>query len=315
MKRITIVLLAFLMVFSLVFSAGCQTKEKAKPKGKKETKVETPKPANPDIILATTTSTQDTGLLDVLIPLFGEATGYKVKVIAVGTGEALAMGARGEADVLLVHSRQAEDEFMAAGNGSVRKDVMHNDFVIVGPKTDPAGIKETTTTVETFKKIAAAKVIFITRADDSGTYKKEQKIWEKADIKPEGKWFVQTGQGMGESLRIANNKLGYILSDRGTYLSAKESLELVILVEKDAMLLNPYGVIVVNPDKFPKVNAEGAKAFADWMTSAKIQKVIGEFGKKKYGQALFVPDAIKNSKQGAGRREQKAESRGRVCND
>lgn len=293
MKRVTIVLLAVLMVLSLVVSAGCQTKEKEKPKEKREAKVETPKPANPDMILATTTSTQDTGLLDDLIPMFEKETGYKVKTIAVGTGEALAMGARGEADVLLVHSRQSEDEFMAAGNGEVRKDVMHNDFIVIGPENDPAGIKETTSAVEAFKKIAAAKALFVTRADDSGTYKKELKLWEKAGIKPAGDWYIQTGQGMGESLRIANNKLAYILSDRGTYLATKDSLQLVLLVEKDPSLLNPYGVIVVSNTKFPKVNYDGAVVFADWITSAKIQKVIGEFGKKKYGQALFVPDAVK----------------------
>lgn len=286
-KRLIACFLAGLLLF--VMASSCKTKKEAKPKKTKEAKVETPKPANPDMILATTTSTQDTGLLDELIPMFEKETGYKVKTIAVGTGEALAMGARGEADILLVHSRKSEDEFMAQGNGSLRLDVMHNDFVLIGPKNDPAGIKETTSAIEAFKKIANSKALFVTRGDDSGTHEKELTIWEKAGIKPEGEWYVDAGQGMGETIRIANNKLGYTLSDRGTFL-ATENIDLVILVEKDAALLNPYGVIVVSQEKFPNVNAEGAKAFADWITSSKVQKIIGEFGKDKYGQALFVPD-------------------------
>lgn len=243
-----------------------------------------------DLILATTTSTQDTGLLDDLLPKFEKKYNVKVKTIAVGSGEAIAMGERGDADVLLVHSRKAEDEFMAKGYGSLRKDVMYNDFAIIGPSSDPAGIKGKSPT-QAFAAIAAKAAPFISRGDNSGTHNKEKSVWEKAGIKPAGDWYVLTGQGMGESVRIANEKQAYILIDRGTYLSLKKTLKLVVLVEGEKDLLNPYGVIVVNPNKFPRVNNADATRFANWITSAEVQKLIGEFGRTKYGQALFVPSA------------------------
>jgi tungstate transport system substrate-binding protein len=252
------------------------------------------KPANPDLILSTTTSTQDSGLLDALIPTFEQKTGYKVKVVAVGSGEALKMGQEGNADVLLVHSPAAEKTYMDGGFGGSRQLVMHNDFVIVGPAADVAGIKGTTTAVEAFQKIAAAQGIFISRGDESGTHKMELSLWKKANLTPEGSWYVESGQGMGATLKIASEKGGYTLTDRATYLANKASLGLEILVEGDSALLNIYHVITVNPDKWPKVNKAGAQAFADFILSKETQETIGKFGVEKYGQALFVPDAGKS---------------------
>ncbi len=248
------------------------------------------KPAPTNLILATTTSTADTGLLDYLLPMFEKKYNVKVKPIAVGTGEAIAMGQRGEADVLLVHSRTNEDKFMAEGYGSVRKDVMYNDFVLIGPKNDPAGAKGQTP-AKAFAAIANAKAPFVSRGDNSGTHNKEKSIWTKAAVTPSGDWFIVTGQGMGESTKIANEKQAYILIDRGTYLSLKKTLTLEIKVEGQKELFNPYGVIIVNPAKFTRVNSKDAQKFVDWITSADIQKLIGEFGVKKYGQALFTPSA------------------------
>lgn len=242
------------------------------------------------VILATTTSTQDTGLLDVLVPLFEKKTGYVVKTIAVGTGEALAMGERGEADVLLVHAPASEEKFMAAGHGINRKPVMHNDFVLVGPAADPAGIKGLPL-AEALGKIASAKATFVSRGDDSGTHKMEKKLWKEAKITPSGNWYVDAGQGMGETLRISDQKQAYTISDRGTYLALKDGLSLKILVEKDRALLNFYSVIEVNPAKSTRINNAGAKAFSDFIISPETQEIIRHFGDKKYGQPLFVPDA------------------------
>jgi len=250
-------------------------------------------PANKDLILATTTSTQDSGLLDELVPVFQKDTGYVVKTVAVGTGEALEMGRQGNADVLLVHAPASEKELMDEGYGSERLLVMHNDFIIVGPAADPAAIKGTPTAVEAFQKIAAAEAPFISRGDDSGTHKMELAIWKKAGITPEGDWYQESGQGMGATLKIASEKTAYTLTDRATYLANKETLALDILVEGDAGLLNVYHVIVVNPEKYPKVNVDGAKAFATFLTSKATQALIGEFGKQKFGQPLFFPDADK----------------------
>ena len=253
-------------------------------------------PAEPvikDLILATTTSTQDSGLLDVLIPLFEKQTGYVVKTIAVGTGEALKMGEEGNADVLLVHAPASEVTFMENGFGAERLLVMHNDFIIVGPAADPAGIKGLATAVEAFQKIASSGAVFISRGDDSGTHKMELKLWDKAAAKPEGDAYQESGQGMGATLTIASEKAAYTLTDRATYLANKANLQLDILVEGDNALLNVYHVITVNPEKWPKVNNAGAKAFADFMVAKDTQAVIGEFGKEKFGQALFIPDADK----------------------
>jgi tungstate transport system substrate-binding protein len=250
-------------------------------------------PANPNLILATTTSTQDSGLLDVLVPLFETQTGYQVKMVAVGTGEALKMGEQGNADVLLVHAPSSEVTFMQGGSGKDRLLVMHNDFILVGPASDLAGIKGLAPDAA-LKAIHSAGASFVTRADDSGTYKKEVSLWQKAGVDPMGQsWYIETGQGMGASLTIASEKGAYILTDRATYLANRDRLQLAILNEGDKGLLNVYHVITVNPDKWPKVNYEGARAFAKFITSSSIQKVIGGFGVERFGQPLFYPDADK----------------------
>ncbi len=242
--------------------------------------------------LATTTSTEDTGILQALNPPFEKMMNIKVDVISVGTGKALELGARGDVDVVLVHAREAEDKFVAEGSGINRRDVMYNDFIIIGPEKDPAKIKGMTDAKEALKKIALAQTPFISRGDDSGTYKKELKIWEKAGIKPQGKWYIETGQGMGPVLNMAKEKLAYALSDRGTYLAYAEKIGLKILCEGDPVLNNPYGVIAVNPAKFPHVNYVYAIAYIGWLTSPEGQKIIGEFGKDRFGQPLFIPTAI-----------------------
>jgi tungstate transport system substrate-binding protein len=248
-----------------------------------------------ELILATTTSTQDSGLLDVLIPQFEKEHDYKVKTLAKGSGEALRLASEGEADVVLAHSPKAEEDFMAAGNGESRLVVMHNDFIVVGPADDPAGIKGLTSAADAFKKIAAAEATFLSRGDESGTHTKEKSLWTSAGTEPGGSWYQETGQGMGETLNVASQKQGYTLSDRGTYLAQKANLDLDLLVEGDKALFNQYHVIVVDPKKHSSVNAEGARAFASFITSTAVQKTIGEFGVKEYGQQLFIPDAGKEA--------------------
>ncbi len=251
-----------------------------------------------NIILATTTSTQDSGLLDVLLPIFEKKTNYFVKTIAVGSGQAMAMGQKGEADVLLVHSPDAEKKFMAEGYGINRKLVMHNDFIIVGTPEDPAKIKGIKSSVEAFKKIASASSLFVSRGDNSGTHAKEKAIWKAAGINPEGqKWYQQTGLGMGQTISVASEKKGYTLADRGTYLAVKKNVRLDILVEADAILLNIYHVIEVNPAKWSKVNSAGAKAFSDFMVSKDTQGIIKTFGVDKFGSPLFFPDAGKKEEE------------------
>jgi tungstate transport system substrate-binding protein len=248
--------------------------------------------------LATTTSTQDSGLLDVLIPVFEKQTGYFVKTIAVGSGQAMAMGQKGEADVLLVHSPAAEEKFVAEGFGINRRLIMHNDYIIVGPSEDPAKIKGLKSASESFKRIASAKALFLSRADKSGTHSKEMDIWKKAGLNPEGeKWYQQTGLGMGQTLNVTAEKKGNTLADRGTYLALKKNLGLDILVEGDAILLNIYHVIEVNPAKWPKVNVPGGKAFADFMVSNETQGIIKTFGVDKFGSPLFFPDAGKKEEE------------------
>jgi tungstate transport system substrate-binding protein len=247
-----------------------------------------------NIILSTTTSTQDSGLLDVLIPIFEKKTGYFVKTIAVGSGQAMAMGEKGEADVLLVHSPAAEKKFVSEGYGINRRIIMHNDFIVVGPAEDPAKIKGVKGTPAVFKKIASAGSLFLSRSDKSGTHTKEMTIWKAAGINAEGqKWYQQTGLGMGQTLNIASEKKGYTLADRGTYLALKKNLGLDILAEGDAILLNVYHVIEVNPAKWSKVNAAGAKTFADFMVAKETQEIIKTFGVDKFGAPLFFPDAGK----------------------
>jgi tungstate transport system substrate-binding protein len=246
------------------------------------------------LILATTTSTQDTGLLDVLIPIFEKKTGYFVKTIAVGSGQAMTMGQKGEADVLLVHSPAAEKKFMEDGFGVSRRLVMHNDFIIVGPAEDPAKIKGVKSAAEAFKKIAAAQALFLSRGDNSGTHAKEKDVWKVAGVKHEGeKWYQQTGLGMGQTLNVAAEKKGYTLADRGTYLALAKTLNLGVLVEGDAVLLNIYHVMEVNPQKWPKVNIAAAKAFAEFMVSKETQDIVKTYGVDKYGSPLFFPDAGK----------------------
>jgi tungstate transport system substrate-binding protein len=253
-----------------------------------------PAAAPRSIILATTTSTQDSGLLDVLIPMFQRQTGIQVKTIAVGSGQALAMGARGEADVLLSHSPDAEKKFMAEGHGSRRRLVMHNDFVILGPPADPAGLRAARTAPEAFQKLAAQGQLWVSRSDNSGTDAEEQKIWKAAGLDPHGrKWYLQTGLGMGQTLNVAAEKRGYTLSDRGTYLAMQKRLGLAILCQGDPTLLNIYHVIEVDPARFPGVNGPGGTAFAEFMLAPKTQDTIRAFGVEQYGSPLFFPDAGK----------------------
>jgi tungstate transport system substrate-binding protein len=260
-----------------------------------------PKPANPELIMASTTSTRDSGLMDVLIPIFQQKTGYVMKPIYVGSGAAMTMGKEGNADVLLVHSPTAEVTFMEGGYGINRRLVMHNDFIIVGPTADPAGIKNMAVATEALQKIADAKITFYSRGDNSGTDALEKSLWKKIGINvadnstSNPSWYIQGGAGSGmlDLLRIASEKGGYTIADRATYLANKGVLSLDILVQGDPALLNIYHVIQVNPQKFPKVNAEGAKAFSDFMVSKDTQSIIATYGVDKYGQPLFFADAGK----------------------
>lgn len=263
-------------------------------------------PERRDIILATTTSTQDSGLLDDLLPIFEERTGYRVKTIAVGTGEALAMGRRGDADVLLAHAPRREKEVVAEGYAVHRRIVMHNDFLIAGPPEDPAGVGGLGNGVEAVRRIAEAGARFVSRGDDSGTHIKERNLWTEAAIEPHESWYVSTGQGMGATLIIAGEMRAYILADRGTFLALRDRIGLVPLVEGDPRFLNIYSIMEVNPDRFPRVNHAGAVAFSEFLLSEEIQRVIGEFGVERFGQPLFYPDAGSDEEslgQGTGRGE------------
>jgi len=252
-------------------------------------------PRSPDatrLVLATTTSTQDAGLLPVILPDFEKQYNAKVDVIAVGTGQAIKLGQDGNADVLLVHARSQEDAFMAAGDGVRREDVMYNDFIIVGPESDPAGIKGLTNAADALKKIAENKSPFISRGDNSGTHTKEKAVWKSAGIEPAGDWYISAGQGMGEVLTMAQEKDAYTLSDRATYLARTQAgLTLKILVEGDKVLFNPYGVIAVNPNKGAQINSDLGGKFVDWIISLPVQEKIGQFGVDKFGAPLFIPDS------------------------
>jgi tungstate transport system substrate-binding protein len=243
------------------------------------------------VILSTTTSTQDSGLLDVLVPLFERQSGYSVKTIAVGTGQALALAARGEADVVLAHAPALEKKQVAEGKVLNRRLVMYNDFVILGPAEDPAKIKGTKKAAEAMKAIAASGARFVSRGDNSGTHTLEKTLWKLAGVEPQGGWYIESGQGMGATLGIADDRKAYTLTDRGTYLAFQKRVRLPILVEGDKPLLNIYSVMEVNPANGPKVNAAGGKAFADFMVSTDVQTIIKTFGVDKYGQPLFVPVA------------------------
>jgi tungstate transport system substrate-binding protein len=232
--------------------------------------------------------------MDVLIPIFQQKTGYTIKPIYVGSGAAMTMGERGDADVLLVHAPDSEVKFMQADHGVSRKLVMHNDFIIIGPASDPAGIKGLTSALDALKKIAAGTTVFISRGDKSGTDQLEKKLWTTAGITPKGQaWYQESGQGMGATLSIASEKAAYTITDRATYLATKKNLSLDVLVQGDPVLLNIYHVIDVNSAKSPRINAMGAKAFVAFMVDPSTQEVISKFGIDKYGQALFFPDAGK----------------------
>lgn len=240
-----------------------------------------------ELVLATTTSTRDSGLLDHLLPVFEAKTGYKVKVLAVGTGQAIKIGEMGDCDVILVHSRAAEDKFVADGYGVNRRDVMYNDYILVGPGNDPARIKGLSVK-EALQALARGKGVFISRGDDSGTHKKELELWASVGIKPEGQWYKAIGKGMGDTLIMANELGAYTLTDRGTYASMKTRLDLEPLVFGDEALFNPYGVIAVNPERHPAVNYEGAMAFIEFITSAEAKEIIN--GYVVNGEQLFIAE-------------------------
>ena len=292
-------LLAALTLIGLLLATACgsDSKDDARtPATAAATAAASPAPtkASGTLILATTTSTQDSGLLDVLVPMFEKESGYKVKTVAVGSGQAIEQASRGDADVVLVHSPAAEKTMVENADGIERALVMHNDFIIVGSKDDPAALKSATTTNDAMTAIATKQSRFISRGDNSGTNALELKLWKAISVDPKGQsWYEESGQGMGATLQIANQKAAYTISDRATYLAQKKNLDLVIVFEKDKALLNGYHVIVVNPAKHPNVKVDAARAFAAFLVRADVQKVIGEFGVATAGEPLFVPDAGK----------------------
>jgi len=250
-------------------------------------------PASRSVILSTTTSTQDSGLLDVLISLFEKQTGYNVKTVSVGTGQALALVAKGDADVALVHAPSLEKQYVADAKLLNRRLVMYNDFVIIGPKEDPAKIKSAKTALAALKLIEQSKSRFVSRGDNSGTHNLEKSLWKEAGLQPKGDWYIEAGQGMGATLGIANERDAYTITDRGTLLALGKRVNLPILVEGDKALLNIYSVMEVNPANGPRINTAGGKAFADFMVAPQTQNVIKNFGVDKFGQSLFVPVAGK----------------------
>ena len=284
-KKILTVVLALAVLFSMTaILSGCGNEEKStENKGK--------------IILATTTSTKDSGLLDEILPVFEKKSGYTVDVVSVGSGEAMKMGENGEADVLLVHSPAAEKEYVDGGHADEdgRMDVMYNDFVVIGPEADPAVVSKNAQddALAAFESIMENRQIFVSRADDSGTHKKELSIWEKAGLNPSGDWYIEAAAGMGDVITMTDEKAGYTLSDRATWLNVGGQTALKILCEKDpsGLLNNQYGVICVNPEKNENINHEGAKEFQEWLVSEDTQNLIGEYGVEEYGEALFVPNA------------------------
>ena len=248
------------------------------------------------VILATTTSTRDSGLLDVLVPAFERDSGYRVQTIAVGSGEAIELGARGEADVVLAHSPADEERLMADGKGRERRTVMHNDYVVVGPAPDPAKARGADS-AEALDRIAAASAPFVSRGDDSGTHAFELGLWEEAGRTPAGAWYHESGQGMGATLQIANDKDAYTISDRGTYLATESARDLEILVEGGAELLNVYHVIDIAAEAGERVNTDGGKALADWLVAPAAQEAIERFGVEELGEPAFIPDAGKTDTQ------------------
>jgi tungstate transport system substrate-binding protein len=241
-----------------------------------------------DILLATTTSVRDAGLLDAILPAFERTSGYQVKVIAVGSGQAMELGRRGEADILILHDPAGEERFMADGCGVEREPLAHNEFVLVGPRDDPAGARGTDA-VRAMRAIAAAGATFISRGDRSGTHVKELALGQAAGVTPERRWYRETGQGMGATLVVADQLRGYTLTDVATYLSHKGIRDLTLLVEGDTLLRNFYHVVRANPERFPRVNAAGARALEDYLLSPETMRAIGEFGRSRFGRSLFVP--------------------------
>ena len=254
-------------------------------------------PASRNVILSTTTSTQDSGLLDVLIPLFEKQTGYIVKTVSVGTAQALALAAKGDADVALVHAPSLEKQHVADAKLLNRRLVMYNDFVIIGPKEDPAKIKSAKTALAALKLIEQSKSRFVSRGDNSGTHNLEKSLWKEAGIQPKGDWYIEAGQGMGATLGIANERDAYTITDRGTLLALGKRVNLPVLIEGDTALLNIYSVMEVNPANGPRINTAGGKAFADFMVAPQTQNVIKNFGVDKFGQSLFVPVAGKKEEE------------------
>ena len=290
MKRKSFIALSLIMLLLLSFTVACTKQEPAAAQAVNEKPL-----AGTSIILSTTTSTENSGLLDFLLPKFKEETGVVVKVVAVGSGQAIKLGEDGDADVILAHAKASEDAFVAAGHGLERFEVMYNDFVVLGPKENPLKLTENAKAdvVKAFQIIQENEGVFISRGDDSGTHKAELIHWKSAGIEPSGKWYVSAGKGMGDVIQMADEMLGYTLSDRASYLSMMNKIDLTVVVEGDKKLFNQYGIIAVNPDKSEKINHVGAQAFIDWMLSEKGQGLIAEFGKDKYGQSLFIPNAIK----------------------
>ncbi|MFQ5773298.1 MAG: substrate-binding domain-containing protein [Kiloniellaceae bacterium] len=244
------------------------------------------------ITVASTTSTENSGLFDYILPLFERQTGIQVRVVAVGTGQAIKIARNGDADVLFVHHRPSEEKFVAEGHGVKRFDVMFNDFVLIGPRSDPAGVGGLREAAAALRKIAAARAVFVSRGDDSGTHKKELSLWTDAGVDPaaaSGTWYRETGSGMGATLNTAAALGAYALADRGTWISFANKGDLSVLVEGDARLFNPYGVILVNPARHPHVKAKDGRAFIDWLTSQTGQRAIADF--RVNGQQLFFPNA------------------------
>ncbi len=285
-------LFALLLIAVVLLTACAPITAPAAPAAAAPAEAAAPAPTSGRLVLATTTSTQDSGLLDVILPDFEAQAGVPVDVIAVGSGQAMKLGEDGNADVLLVHSPKAEQAFMDAGHGTRKDAVMYNDFVILGPADDPAAIRGMTSAADALALLASTGSTFISRGDDSGTHAKEKTLWAAAAIEPAGDWYVSAGQGMGAVLTMANEQQAYTLSDRSTYLARTlEGTDLEVLVEGDSALFNPYSVITVDPAKNPNIQADLATQFADWIISVPAQELIAQFGVDKFGQGLFVPDS------------------------